>query len=117
MGLTCHIYTIDFITGDKKNSHSSNDTHTHTYKTLTKGCSEYTLRARSWQTVRNKIFEQTWNTLKKTKTDEITQDFYQTMPINNMKGKDRIVMTRLRTRHCKLTHEYLLKRKNRTTNV
>ena len=33
------------------------------------------------------------------------------MPTHNMKRKDRIVMTRLSTRHCKLTHEYLLKKK------
>ena len=40
------------------------------------------------------------------------------MPIHNMKRKDRIVMTRLRTGHCKLTHEYLLKKKkNRIPNV
>ena len=29
---------------------------------------------------------------------------------NNMKRKDRIVMTRLRTGHCKLTHGYLFKK-------
>ena len=39
----------------------------------------------------------------------LTQDFYQTMPTHNMKRKDRIVMTRLKTGHCKLTHEYLKK--------
>ncbi|XP_043529334.1 uncharacterized protein LOC122538903 [Frieseomelitta varia] len=46
-----------------------------------------------------------WNTFRRTKTHNITQDFYQTMPTHNMKRKDRIVMTRLRTGHCKLTHD------------
>ncbi|KOC60420.1 Paired box protein Pax-7 [Habropoda laboriosa] len=32
------------------------------------------------------------------------------MPSTNMKRKDRIIMIRLRTGHCKLTHEYLIKK-------
>ena len=63
--------------------------------------------------------EKSWNTSKKTQTHDITQDFYQTTPTHNMKGKDRIVVTRLGTGHCKLTHVYLLKKKkrNRIPNV
>ena len=38
-----------------------------------------------------------WNTSKKTNTHNITQDFDQTMSTHNMKIKDRIVTTRLRT--------------------
>nr|XP_034172329.1 uncharacterized protein LOC117600695 [Osmia lignaria] len=76
------------------------------------------------------IEQQAWNkiwiTSKKIKTHDVTKDFYQTMPSSNMKRKDRIVMARLRTGHCRLTHDYLIKKteppmcitckKNITTN-
>ncbi|XP_076623203.1 uncharacterized protein LOC143342823 [Colletes latitarsis] len=62
------------------------------------------IEQQSW----NKI----WTTSKKTKTHDVTQDFFQIMPSNNMRRKDRIIMARLivRTGHCKLTHEFLIKK-------
>ncbi|XP_076632273.1 uncharacterized protein LOC143347185 [Colletes latitarsis] len=60
------------------------------------------IEQQSW----NKI----WTTSKKIKTHDVTQDFFQIMPSNNMRRKDRIIMARLRTGHCKFTHEYLIKK-------
>ncbi|XP_076626843.1 uncharacterized protein LOC143344561 [Colletes latitarsis] len=50
-----------------------------------------------------------WTTSKKTKTHDTVQDFYQPMP-SAMTRRERIIMARLRTGHCRLTHEYLIKK-------
>ncbi|XP_076629123.1 uncharacterized protein LOC143345647 [Colletes latitarsis] len=60
------------------------------------------IEQRSWNNI--------WTTSKKIKTHDVTQDFFQIMPSSNMRRKDRIIMSRLRTGHCKLTHEYLIKK-------
>ncbi|KOC58721.1 hypothetical protein WH47_05388, partial [Habropoda laboriosa] len=61
---------------------------------------------------KEKIKEE-WNNIwksKPTKIHSVITNFSQDIPRGHMNRKERIVLSRLRTGHCKMTHEFLIKK-------